>query len=67
MIFQRRITEALKETTLTQKEIAERCGIHPSCLSQYKKGESEPTLTTLCELCKVLGVSSDFLLGLSEI
>lgn len=67
MKFQSRIVEALKETTLTQKEIAERCGIHPSCLTQYKKGESEPTLTTLFELCKVLGVSSDFLLGLSEI
>ena len=52
---------------MTQKEIAEKCGIHPSCLTQYKKGETEPTLTTLFELCKVLDVSSDFLLGLSDI
>lgn len=67
MIFQSRIVEALEHTKLSQKEIAEKCGIHPSCLSQYKKGESEPTLTTLFALCKVLDVSSDYLLGLSEI
>ena len=67
MIFQSRIVEALRQTNLSQKEIAEKCGIHPSCLSQYKKGESEPTLTTLFALCKVLDVSSDYLLGLKEI
>lgn len=67
MIFQERIIDALKQTPLKQKEIAEKCGIHPSCLTQYKKGESEPTLTTLFALCKVLNVSADYLLGLSEI
>jgi len=67
MIFQERFIAALKQTMLNQKEIAEKCGIHPSCLTQYKKGESEPTLTTLFELCKVLNVSADYLLGLSEI
>lgn len=67
MIFQKRIVEALNQTKMTQKEIAEKLGIHPSCLTQYKKGESEPTLTTLFELCKVLDVSSDYLLGLSDI
>ncbi len=67
MIFQERITDALKQTPLQQKEIAEKCGIHPSCLTQYKKGKSEPTLKTLFELCKVLNVSADYLLGLSDI
>lgn len=67
MIFQNRIIEALKQTTATQKEIAEQCGIHPSCLTQYKKGESEPTLKTLFDLCKALNVSADYLLGLSDI
>ena len=67
MIFQSRIAEALKQTNMSQKEIAEKCGIHPSCLTQYKKGESEPTLSTLFALCKVLDVTSDYLLGLSDI
>ena len=67
MIFQSRIVEALNQTKMSQKEIADKCGIHPSCLSQYKKGISEPTLTTLFNLCKVLDVSSDYLLGLSDI
>lgn len=66
MIFQYRFNEALTQTKLTQKEIAEQCGIHPSCITQYKNGDSEPTLKTLFDLCKVLGVSSDYLLGLSD-
>lgn len=66
MIFRERINEALKTTTMKQKEIAEKCGIHPSCLTQYKKGESEPSLKTLYELCKTLDISADYLLGLSE-
>ncbi len=67
MIFQTRLIEALQQTTLKQKEIAEQCNIHPSCITQYKKGESEPTLKTLFDLCKVLNCSADYLLGLSDI
>ena len=67
MIFRDRFNEALKQTTLTQKEIAEKCGIHPSCITQYKNGDSEPTLATLFDLCKILNVSSDYLLGLADI
>lgn len=67
MIFQKRFNEALLQTMLKQKEIAEQCGINPSCITQYKNGESEPTLNTLYDLCKVLNVSADYLLGLSDI
>lgn len=67
MIFQTRFIEALQQTTLKQKEIAVQCDIHPSCITQYKKGESEPTLKTLYDLCKVLNCSADYLLGLSDI
>ena len=66
MIFKERIIEALKQTKLKQKEIAERCGIHPSCITQYKNGESEPTLETLFNLCRVLDITSDYLLGLTD-
>lgn len=67
MIFKDRFNEVLKQTDLKQKDIAEQCGIHPSCITQYKTGESEPTLKTLFDLCRILNVSSDYLLGLSEI
>ena len=67
MLFKERFIEALQQTQLSQKQIAEQCKIHPSCITQYKNGESEPTLSTLYDLCKVLDVSSDYLLGLSDI
>ena len=34
MIFKSRIIEALNQTKMTQKEIAEKLGIHTSCITQ---------------------------------
>ena len=66
MIFTERFNEVLKITPLAQKEIAEKCGIDKSCITQYKKGQTQPTLEVLFKLCKVLDVSADYLLGLTE-
>lgn len=66
MIFKNRLVEVLEHTTKSQKTIAEECGIHPSCITQYKKGDTQPTLDVLFRLCKSLDVSADYLLGLSD-
>ena len=66
MKFKLRLIEALEHTTKSQKAIAEECDIHPSCITQYKKGDTQPTLDVLFRLCKSLDVSADYLLGLSD-
>lgn len=71
LIFRERLTEILKETKtsenkLTQKQIAKLCNIDPSCITQYKKGDCEPTLDTLFKLCRVLDCSADYILGLTD-
>ena len=66
MLFQSRLVEALKTTSKKQNIIAEECKIHPSCITQYKKGDTQPTLDVLFKLCKSLEVSADYLLGLSD-
>lgn len=66
MVFQKRFSEQLKIISKTQKQIAEECGIHPSCITQYKKGDTQPTLDILFKLCISLDVSADYLLGLSD-
>ena len=66
MKFQERFNEALKSSPKSQKAIADECGIHPACITQYKKGDTQPTLLILYRLCKALDVSSDFLIGLSD-
>lgn len=65
-VFQEKFSEALKNSALKQKDIAEACNIDKSCITQYKTGKTQPTLEVLTALCKALEVSADYLLGLSD-
>lgn len=62
----RRIKEARVKAGLTQKELASRLHVGQSACANWEKGIREPEITTICDLCGVLGVSADYLLGLPE-
>ena len=66
MLFKERIADAINNSTKSQKDIAIECGIHPSCITQYKIGDTQPTLDVLYRLCRALDVSADYLLGLAD-
>ncbi len=66
MKFQERITEELNTCSLTQKEIAEILHIDPANITNWKKGKNVPSIQILYELCRLLNVSSDYLLGLEN-
>ena len=66
MIFQKRFNELLKISNKKQTDCAKFCGIDKSCITQYKKGQTQPTLTVLFNLCKFFDVSADYLLGLAD-
>lgn len=66
ILFCERFNEILKTCGLTQREIAKRCHIYKTNISQYKNGETQPTLQVLMNLCEVLDVSADYLLGLTD-
>lgn len=66
MEFTKRFNEILKSSGKTQVEIASALNISKQCVNDYKTGKSYPSLQTLYYLCKVLDVSSDYLLGLTE-
>ena len=59
-----RLRAAIRNSKLTQKEIAERTGLCPATISKYMRQHKRPSLDTFAELCRVLGVSSDAILGL---
>ena len=61
-----RLRDAIKNSGLSQKEIARRVGIHPSTVSKYARMEKHPSIDTLAALCRALGVSSDRILGLDD-
>lgn len=61
-----RIKEKREEMGLNQKELAKQLNITPSAVNQYEKGEKTPSTEKLVKLAKILGVSSDYLLGASK-
>lgn len=62
--IQKRLREEIKRSPLSQKEIAERLGINPSTVSKYLRLDVFPALDTFANLCVILDVSSDDILGI---
>lgn len=64
--IQIRLREAIKNSGLSQKEIAEKLGINPSTVSKYVRLDKFPSIDTFANLCDVLDVSADDILGLNR-
>ncbi len=67
MIFTKRFNEVLAAGGVKQSELAMYCHVTRQSISDFKKGKSFPSIETLYYMCKYLDVSSDYLLGLTEI
>ena len=61
-----RLTEEIKTSGLSVKEIAEKVGVSPEMITQYCTTKKLPRLDTFARLCAALCCSSDYVLGLSE-
>jgi len=62
--FSQRLRELRGDAT--QTAFAERLGLKQAVYSHYETCRREPDLDTLCRIVKTLGVSADYLLGLSD-
>ena len=62
--IQKRLREAIELGEFSQKEIAEKLGINPSTVSKYMRLDKYPSLDTFANLCQILDVSADEILGL---
>lgn len=65
-IFKIRITEAIKNSNFTQKQIAKILQISESNITNWKNGENLPSVDLLYRLCILLDESADYLLGLED-
>ncbi|PIO77982.1 helix-turn-helix domain-containing protein [Streptococcus parauberis] len=63
MSFNDRLKQRRKEKKLTQKEIAPLLGIKQNTYSDWETGKSEPNLENVVKLSKILGTTTDELLG----
>ena len=65
-IFATRLKETRKELKLTQKQLAERLSTTDDSIFSWENGRSQPSIEMLRQLCKVLDVSSDYMIGLED-
>lgn len=64
--IQIRLRQAIKLCGLSQKEIAFRLGISPSTVSKYIRLDKLPSIETFANLCKIIDVSADSILCLTD-
>lgn len=65
-IIGKRIAAALATQNVMQKQLAERLGVKPNIVSYWCSGQRTPNAEQIAEIAKILGVSADYLLGLSK-
>lgn len=65
-IIKKRLTEEISNSALSKTEIAAQLGVSPEMITQYCTTKKLPRLDTFAELCKILNVSADYLLGLTD-
>ena len=54
--IQEKLSEAIKQSGVSQSEIARRLGISPTQISCYVHGTKLPALDTLANLCIILDI-----------
>lgn len=65
-IFQERLLLARRRQDMSQPTLASKASLFTSDISKYERGQGMPTLPRLVRLSEALGISTDYLLGLSE-
>jgi tellurite methyltransferase len=55
-----------KQKHLSQQELAQRLGVSYQAVSKWERGLNLPDILLIPELCRILGISTDELLGLSS-
>lgn len=65
--MQHRLYELRKAKNITQQHLAVDLGIDQTSISSYECGKYLPTVDVLIKLAEYFGVSTDYLLGLSDI
>ncbi len=65
-VFGERVKQTLKETGITQKQMAAHLKVQTSTLCEWLNDHNEPPMQMIVEIALFLEVSTDFLLGIKE-
>jgi transcriptional regulator with XRE-family HTH domain len=66
MDFRNNLKKLRKSKKLSQTELAGLLGLSQRTISHYEQGGAEPSLECLVEIAKLLGVTTDELLGYTK-
>ena len=66
IIIKQRLCEELKNSGLTTIEIANKIGVSPEMITQYKTTKKLPKLDTFAKLCKELDLDANYILGIND-
>lgn len=61
-----RLANEIKNSGLTTFVIAEKIGVSPEMVTQYKTTKKLPKLDTFAKLCKELDLDANYILGLTD-
>ena len=61
-----RLKEIRKDHNDTQEMLAAKLGFSLATVRKWEQGLSEPNLDTICRICRMYHITSDYLLGLSD-
>ena len=65
-VFSQRLKELRLEKGMTQQKVADLLNIKQQSYTRYENDTGEPSLHTIVQLTQIFGVTSDYLLGISE-
>ena len=66
MLFAQRLLQARKKRKMSQEELAKLLGVHSPIVGRYERGEVKPSIEVAAKIAEALGISLDYLTGLSE-
>lgn len=64
--IRRRLQEAIRQSGMTQTELAKKTGVIQQSIAQYLSGRAMPALDTFANLCAVLDVDPAYILCLTD-
>ena len=67
MQYVKRIRDLREDMDLTQQQVASYLGTSQTMYARYERGANELPIRHLLKLCELYHVSSDYILGLSDI
>lgn len=64
--FPKRLKTLRKETIISQKKLSDFLGYKYTAVANYESGRNEPSIDTLIKIASYFGVTTDYLVGVSD-